>query len=701
MKCLEVLRMPIWIFLLILGAGGTLNSFAAEGSGQKLPDENRVPIRQEKTGRDNERMSDVSKTAFKESHKQYTKTPIDTLSVFWTFGNHEPVTMYKRVGRKTTGGAEGSSLWLEEWHHWFDSEESTKLMNDLGLTHLHCRFYKGLGWQFESKDFPRVKKFVENCHKHQVQALAYIQYASLYYEVMKAEYPDLESWAARDQDGKIQIYGSSYFRWLPCPNAPELEKLLKQTVKIALTEGNFDGIMYDNLAVIKPCYCSRCRDLFKEYLKKISNKEERFGIPMVEYMTPPPVIKFGEVQDPLQQEWIRFRCERMSALFQRLFDYAKDLKSDALLTGNPWDFNQPGTAVSFSIDQTRFAECFDFILSQNLNVPGTSAGYLKNRVHEFELGAALNIPLLALCDSDGGSASDNYYLPLVEDAVWGGIPADRTIIKPDREEMINKKELERRRPLLTRFQKMTKEYRTALAAPVFAPVKVLYSADSMMFSKISWDTLFAVEEILLKNHVPFGLLITKSDRTLTIPRDCEILIIPDQRCLSESELKEIIVFAQKGGKVISLGLNGLYDELYRQRKSNRFASDLNRCKGIAVHFETLDLPKSLTNRWKYAEYSSEKKRLISDLDDLWKVPFKIVAPEQVLIKVRKTDQKTFVHFVNYSGKPISGIKIACAGAKKITVSVPLENQRSKTYETKAGKPVVLPTFDVYAVAELE
>ena len=83
------------------------------------------------------------------------------------------------------------------------------------------------------------------------------------------------------------------------------------------------------------------------------------------------------------------------------------------------------------------------------------------------------------------------------------------------------------------------------------------------------------------------------------------------------------------------------------------------------------------------------------------MPFKIVAPEQVLIKVRKTDQKTFVHFVNYSGKPISGIKIACAGAKKITVSVPLENQRSKTYETKAGKPVVLPTFDVYAVAELE
>jgi hypothetical protein len=95
--------------------------------------------------------------------------------------------MYRRVGRRSTGGIEGSAHWLEDWHHWFDSEKCTGTMKELGLNMLHSRFYKGMGWEFESRDFPNVKRFVENCHKNDVRILAYIQFSTRYYETMLAE----------------------------------------------------------------------------------------------------------------------------------------------------------------------------------------------------------------------------------------------------------------------------------------------------------------------------------------------------------------------------------------------------------------------------------------------------------------------------------------------------------------------------------
>ena len=39
---------------------------------------------------------------------------LDPLGMWWTFGNHEPVAMYRRVGNRTTGGIEGGALWLRE-----------------------------------------------------------------------------------------------------------------------------------------------------------------------------------------------------------------------------------------------------------------------------------------------------------------------------------------------------------------------------------------------------------------------------------------------------------------------------------------------------------------------------------------------------------------------------------------------------------
>ena len=100
-----------------------------------------------------------------------------------TFGNHEPLSMYWRIGRVSSGGVPGGALWLEKWHRWYDSDECAETMAGLHLNLLHCRCYKGLGWEAEKEDFPNVVSFARSCRKREITVLAYIQHASVYPEI--------------------------------------------------------------------------------------------------------------------------------------------------------------------------------------------------------------------------------------------------------------------------------------------------------------------------------------------------------------------------------------------------------------------------------------------------------------------------------------------------------------------------------------
>ena len=46
---------------------------------------------------------------------------IDPITTRWTFGAHEPYAMYRRVGRKSTGGIEGTAKWVKPWLDWWDA----------------------------------------------------------------------------------------------------------------------------------------------------------------------------------------------------------------------------------------------------------------------------------------------------------------------------------------------------------------------------------------------------------------------------------------------------------------------------------------------------------------------------------------------------------------------------------------------------
>jgi hypothetical protein len=568
-----------------------------------------------------------------------------------------------------------------------------------------------MGWKFESLDFPNVKQFVANCHRHGIRALAYVQFATLYYEVMLDEVPDLADWAAVDEQGHKRTYSkAAYYRWMPCINAPGFEPYLKKVIRIALEEGGFDGIMFDN-CFAPPCHCPRCVALFREHLAKVRDPKTRFAISTVAHVLPPVHTGYGEANDPIYQEWVVFRCQRMTEMFRRLYQFGKTCKPSALITGNIANIRQANKAAASGLSVTDLRGCFDIFVSQSGNEPGFHDGCIINRVREMKLAQALGTPILALSDSDAGISRDSeakYVLNLMENAVFGGIPNDRTVMQAD-PQMVSRRLVEFRKPLLRRFNETVRAGREGLKRPTFAPVRLLYSRESLMFSEQAHNALLGAEEILLRNHVPYGLLPTDAVTPLKVPADCEAILVCDQKCLSDAELAALSHFAAGGGRLVVTGQSGEYDERYHQRRDNPLAA-LDGRGNVVRHAETDSVPIRGSG-WtiKVAAPKDAGRRLMAGLASVWASAIHIKAPATVFAEIKRNDKTFSVHLLNYAPEPVpAGSRIELGtdapGAVQCTFAAPMEGHRvvpiAAAPDGQGHWVVNVPEFTDYAVVEI-
>ena len=609
---------------------------------------------------------------------------IDHLTARWTFGAHEPYMMYRRVGRRCTGGIDGNAKWLRPWMNWFDSE-SPALMEELGFNWLHCRFYKGMGWETEKKDFPNVKRFVENCRRHGVHALAYVQFSTFYPEMMMREIPDLESWAQIGEDGQKLIYhDGSYFRWVPCITNRAWLDYLKKVCTIALAEGGFDGIMFDN-AFVRPCYCERCERLFHDHLAKTSDSVERFGMESLDYVRlprPRPNSLKGEIRDPVVQEWCRWRQKLLVDVFSELRAHIKGVKPDAVVCANPQPFRNSGAAVSLSMNIYRFAQNMDILLMQSDNFPEvTNDGQIRNRVRDLKIAREVNRPIVALCDSDAKvteARERHYLLPLMEDLIWGGIPTDRTIISPKPVPgFVDRGMIERRRPLLAAFNAFARSHRTALKSPSYLPVRLLWTPDTIGFSERAHLGLAAAEEIFLRNKVPFGYIISTDAHPLDVPSGCEVIVVPDQVCLSDTQVSAIAAYAKRGGRLVVTGDSGRYDDWNAQHLENPLLPQIAGLPNVVFRSEADRLPfASLGWLYRVSAPTDGGSALMSDLEKVGYNPvFRLLnAPPHVFAELKRTDDGFALFLLNYEPNvPVKDSVLQVPGVDKVQFETMLDD----------------------------
>ena len=632
---------------------------------------------------------------------------IDPTTTRWTFGAHEPFTMYRRVGARCTGGIDGNALWVRDWLDWWD-EHAPEKMEELGLNFLHSRFYKGMGWEVEKKDFPNVKKFVKNCHAHGIKTLAYVQFGTLYPEIMRREIPDIENWATIDYLGRKNLYGGyngQYFRWMPCLSCREWEEYIKRMCTIALTDGGFDGIMFDNVFDY-PCYCDRCLADFRAFLAEIENPEERFGFDDLSGMLLPRMdmsrLHNADIKDPVLQAWALWRCGRMNGVMQRFRAHIKSVKPDAIVSGNPSPYRSRALFTARAQNMAELCKAFDFIIMQNENFPSLrDDGSIANRVRDLKFAQDRNQRIVALCDTDSNIVPERearFLLPLVEDIVYGGIPTDRTVIAPSPEPgFVNSEAFARRKKIHSRFNAFVSSHRDALSAPTLHPVRIFYPEREILFSEPTHQGVGAAEEIFLRNRVPYGYLVSYPDEPFAVPEGTEVIVVPELVALSDAQIDALVGWAEKGGKLVVTGDSGRYDGWNAQRRENKF---LPRLKGLAnvVLRASGDRIAGANLGWRYTVPPPEDggKALMSDLAAVgWTPPVRFEGlPPYVFAEYRRMASGALaVHLVNYDpSRPVQGAKILLPSGANATVETPFETDASVLRLPADG---TLPAFAEY------
>jgi len=638
---------------------------------------------------------------------------IDPITTRWTLGAHEPYPMYRRIGKRSTGGIEGSALWLKDWLNWWDANAPTR-MEEIGLNGLHSRFYKGMGWEEEKKDFPNVCTFVSNCHKHGVLALAYVQFATLYYETMAQEIPEIENWAAIDDRGNPYMYNGMYYRTLPCINNEAWVAYIEKILEIALAEGKFDGIMFDNTFAY-PCYCARCEKLFREHIAALPEKEKLFGfanLPGVrqprryhyepgEDDPPPP----RDIKDTLHQAWARWRVDRMNDVMRRFRAKIKSVNPKAILSANACPFRSMKSRHN-ATEMVSLGDQLDLYMMQSGNFPDyTTNGVIVSRVRELKLAQAVQKPIVALCDGDSGAhAIDEsaYLRPLVEDLVLGGVPTDRTVMNPTRVAgFMNEKVFAARKPILAKFNRFAASHRGELASPSLASVRIFYPSDTLLFCVSAHKGITAAEEILIRNHVPFGYAIARGSAAFEIPAGTDVLLLSDQRWISDAQIETIVEFVRKGGKVVITGRDtGLWNEKGAQRFENPLAKVLRDHPNVAWR-ETVDEVKGGIGWCTLVEAPADHGRAL--MADLAKVGFAAKVrfgnlPEYVFAEVKVLSDGYAVHLVNYNPKmPVVAAKVFLPEGYSATFEEPF-GSREGTAAVSSGDR--LPVFDQYALLRL-
>ena len=621
---------------------------------------------------------------------------IDPLTTRWTFGAHEPYTMYRRVGNHCTGGIDGNAQWVKPWLDWWD-EHAPEKMEELGLNFLHSRFYKGMGWEVEKKDFPGVQKFVRNCHKHGVKALAYVQFCTLYPEVMRAEIPDIDNWASIDFMGRKNLYGGyngQYFRWAPCLTCKEWEEYTKRMCTIALTDGGFDGIMFDNVFDM-PCYCDRCQKAFRAYLSKIKNPAERFGFDDLRYMLLPRLdmsrLRDMDVKDPVLQAWALWRCGLMNGLLMRLREHIKSVKADAIVSGNPSPYRSRARFLATAQNMAELSKAFDFIIMQCANFPEVKAkGVVVNRVRDLKYAQDMGQRIVALCDTDTKIIPEreaNFMLPLV-------------IIAPSPEPgFVNAEVFAKRKVLHRKFNAFVAAHRDALGSPTVHSVRIFHPEREVLFSEPTHQGVTAAEEIFLRNRVPYGYLVSFPDDVFTVPEGTEVIVAPGLVSLSDAQIAALVGWAKKGGRLVVTGDAGRYDDWNAQRRVNTFLPQLKGLPNVSVRAEA-DLIPGARLAWSYSvpPPTDGGKALLDDLAKVgWKAPVRFEGlPPYVLAEYRRMpDGRLAVHLVNYDSKhPVRNAQILLDADATATFEEPFGDNDALRSVPKDG---ALPAFTRYAL----
>ena len=469
---------------------------------------------------------------------------------------HEPLQFLMRRG----GHFDDEAARYERMY----DPENLKRLAAAGARWGRLLFYKGFGLEYERDNMRKDVQAAALMHQLGMKVALYMG-GTMFTETLYHEIPEARNWEQRDQDNKWVPYGMQTYRHYACPNEPAYREYLQRILKIGVEEVHADEIDFDNVMLQpepKSCRCPRCIRAFHDFLRRRYPTRDailrRFGLPQVDWIVPnewdqsAPPDSLTAINDPVLQEWVRFRCESLAAYANALYDYVKSLNRNVAVHFNikgVYSFNRYWTN---SVYHPLFANRIDIV---SFDTGGYEArldaatGALVAQVRSYKmarhLGAACEESLADELRSAVHMAFG--FQPKVQG--YAGTPYYASSFTT---------------PFLEFFRFYNQRYYTG--AEEVHDVAVLRNWPSMAYSIHSaYVPATLMEQVLIQRRVPFDLLF---DEQLAQLNRYATVILAGQESVSDAQARQLLEYVRNGGTLMVAGNTAEYNEWRERRRVN-------------------------------------------------------------------------------------------------------------------------------------
>ena len=602
---------------------------------------------------------------------------------------------WEQAARQGRAAAEGITWFTHEpmeflarrGDHYNDDPERYARMNDpenirhmgrAGVKYGLIYFYKGFGLEYERENMEQAKRTVKLMHENGMKVGIYIG-GTMFTETLYREQPKAQDWEQRNQDNHWVPYGIQTFRHYACPNEPAYRDYIKRVLKIAVEDVHADQILFDNL-MLQPepdsCRCPRCIRAFHDFLRrKYPTKEavkRRFGLPDVdwikvnEWSTAAQPDKLAALNDPVLQEWVRFRCESLANYADDLSSYIKHLNPKVSVLMNIKGMFSYNRYWLNAVYHPLFAGHVDVIAFDTGGYyaqldPDTSAMVSQIRSYKMArmLGASCNAPL----NRDLWAAQHMAFGYETDVPGYPGAPAMSYNVHT---------------PIVEFFRHYLGRYYTGTTN--VADVAVLHNWPSMAYSiNAAYVPVTLLEQVLIEYKVPFDILFDEQLDRLDRYRE---VILAGQECVSDEQVELLMKYVRNGGTLVVAGNTGTYNGWRERRRVNPFLPARQEGRGHILYIRDItraDNPSRRRSGDEDAEPGASSRATARLTPREWLPPknseeiYKTVlsglpqglsidtgAPLTTVMELvtRPETRETIAHFVNFDAeRPVTPFKV--------------------------------------------
>jgi hypothetical protein len=633
--------------------------------------------------------------------------------------NHEPFIFYLRRGRiahKT-----------EENYLYTHSDEYIDRIKKQGATFYMTHAFKGFGLEAEKADIELAKDFASRLHAKGLKVGTYIG-SSIAYETFLLEAPEAEEWLVPDYLGHPVYYHDQFFRRRPYFGHPGYRKYIKNVIRLAINEIGSDLIHFDNpanQAIPAVFHHPMAIEDFRLYLKKKYNPEmlkQRIGFSDVSRILPPAypnAENFQSFDDPVTQEWIDFRCQKLADYYKEMSEYIRSLNPEVAVEINPHGITGENRAWESSVDFQRLLSHTDIFVCEDGNPASvTEDSILISNIRSYKLGKTLQNVIFNGVGSALAAAETMTYNPY-------------SIHRPD--ESLHR--------YVSFYHNNFEHYANT---DNIADVAILRSFPSMAYSNYNThQSTILFEQVLIQCKIPFDII---CDKNLPDLFKYSVLILANQECLSNAQLELIKEFVLQGGGLVATENSSLYDEWRRERESfglkDLFSLDRPKAQNLNLHDEkapelisgmTLHLnPNTIQNQYgkgkvvyiPFIEPSKKRPVTAPMRNNFWKLPsnyrdladavkwasgtemsIEIKAPLTVTMELTRQENKMMVHLINYNVEKEAEVKNIVVNVKipvgkqiqkVILLSPDIDESTLLTFTEFNGRAVfTVPSLNIY------